>query len=262
MRLPLPDPRPGAAPRGDRRRHLRRVRRGDGVGGRPELHGHEEVRRSPEGGEEENRPQGGGDHRDGEDPWDRGGAGGARFRVPGRVDGWRGRGGARHPPRAGGAGRVRGAAGHRADDPAETAGGVPARRVSPRAWNAGHDRGEEPPQGDPFADPAAPVGHRGSMTGGAGPSGPETVRPGLSRILSAFSRSGSPETSFRTLHIAGSNGKGSTAHFAFDVLRRLPLGPLGLYTSPHLVAPEERIRVDGTTLPPRALRGAVRSAAP
>src|SRR3989304_5551358 len=76
MRLPLPDPRPGADPRGDRRRHLRRVRRGDGVGGRPELHGHEEVRRSPEGGEEENRPQGGGDHRDGEDPWDRGGAGG------------------------------------------------------------------------------------------------------------------------------------------------------------------------------------------
>jgi len=98
------------------------------------------------------------------------------------------------------------------------------------------------------------------MTGGAGPSGPETVRPGLSRILSAFSRSGSPETSFRTLHIAGTNGKGSTAHFAFDVLRRLPLGPLGLYTSPHLVAPEERIRVDGTTIPPRALRVAFRSA--
>lgn len=96
------------------------------------------------------------------------------------------------------------------------------------------------------------------MTGGVGPSGPETVRPGLSRILSAFSRSGSPETSFRTLHIAGTNGKGSTARFAFDVLRLLPLGPLGLYTSPHLVAPEERIRVDGRTIPPRALRDAFR----
>jgi dihydrofolate synthase/folylpolyglutamate synthase len=98
------------------------------------------------------------------------------------------------------------------------------------------------------------------MIGGSGPSGPESVRPGLSRIVSAFSRSGHPEKSFRTLHVAGTNGKGSTACFAYDVLRRLPLAPLGLYTSPHLVAPEERIRVDGVTISPRALRDAFRSA--
>ncbi|MBP2682893.1 MAG: Dihydrofolate synthase [Deltaproteobacteria bacterium] len=98
------------------------------------------------------------------------------------------------------------------------------------------------------------------MTGGVKPSGPESVRPGLSRILSAFSRSGNPERAFRTLHIAGTNGKGSTACFAFDVLRRLPVGPLGLFTSPHLVSPEERIRVDGTKISPRALRDGFRSA--
>ena len=98
------------------------------------------------------------------------------------------------------------------------------------------------------------------MIGGSGPSGPETVRPGLSRIVSAFSRSGHPEKTFRTLHVAGTNGKGSTASFAYDVLRRLPLGPLGLYTSPHLVAPEERIRVDGVMISPRALRDAFRFA--
>jgi len=98
------------------------------------------------------------------------------------------------------------------------------------------------------------------MIGGTGPSGPENVRPGLSRIVSAFSRSGHPEKAFRTLHVAGTNGKGSAASFAYDVLRRLPLGPIGLYTSPHLVAPEERIRIDGEMISPRALRDGFRVA--
>ncbi|MGZ8432708.1 MAG: bifunctional folylpolyglutamate synthase/dihydrofolate synthase [Candidatus Deferrimicrobiaceae bacterium] len=98
------------------------------------------------------------------------------------------------------------------------------------------------------------------MIGGSGPSGPEIVRPGLSRIVSAFSRSGHPEKAFRTLHVAGTNGKGSTACFAFEVLRRLPIGPIGLYTSPHLVAPEERVRIDGKMISPRALRDGFRVA--
>ena len=98
------------------------------------------------------------------------------------------------------------------------------------------------------------------MIGGTGPSGPENVRPGLSRIVSAFSRSGHPEKSFRTLHVAGTNGKGSTASFAYDILRLLPLGPIGLYTSPHLVAPEERVRIDGKTISPGVLRAGFRAA--
>jgi len=98
------------------------------------------------------------------------------------------------------------------------------------------------------------------MIGGSGPSGPEIIRPGLFRIEAAFSRSGHPENTFRTLHVAGTNGKGSTASFACDILRRLPLGPIGLYTSPHLVAPEERVRVDGKMISPRALRDDFRAA--
>lgn len=98
------------------------------------------------------------------------------------------------------------------------------------------------------------------MIRGTGPSGPENVRPGLSRIVSAFSRSGHPEKAFRTLHVAGTNGKGSTASFAYDVLRLLPLGAVGLYTSPHLVAPEERVRIDGNMISPRALRDGFRVA--
>ena len=98
------------------------------------------------------------------------------------------------------------------------------------------------------------------MIGGTGPSGPEFVRPGLSRIVSAFSGSGHPEKAFRTLHVAGTNGKGSTACVAYDILRRLPLGPIGLYSSPHLVTPEERVRIDGKLISPRALRDGFRVA--
>ena len=98
------------------------------------------------------------------------------------------------------------------------------------------------------------------MIGGTGPSGPEFVRPGLSRIVSAFSGSGHPEKTFRTLHVAGTNGKGSTACVAYDILRRLPLGPIGLYSSPHLVTPEERVRIDGKLISPRALRDGFRVA--
>lgn len=98
------------------------------------------------------------------------------------------------------------------------------------------------------------------MTAGGGPSGPEIIRPGLSRMTTALSRSGNPERAFFTLHVAGTNGKGSAACFAFEILRRLPLGPIGLFTSPHLVAPEERIRVDDARIPPRALREGFRLA--
>ena len=94
----------------------------------------------------------------------------------------------------------------------------------------------------------------------AGPSGPENIRPGLSRILRALERSGHPEEGFRTLHIAGTNGKGSTAAMAEAVLRPIAGGPVGLYTSPHLVAPEERIRIDGEKIPEHALAKGFRTA--
>ncbi len=82
----------------------------------------------------------------------------------------------------------------------------------------------------------------------------ERIRPGLERILLALESSGHPERSFRTVHVAGTNGKGSTACFAAAILRRLFSGPVGLYTSPHLVSPTERIRVSGSRIPEKALR--------
>ncbi|MGZ9146909.1 MAG: bifunctional folylpolyglutamate synthase/dihydrofolate synthase [Candidatus Deferrimicrobiaceae bacterium] len=88
------------------------------------------------------------------------------------------------------------------------------------------------------------------MRNTGGPRGPERIRPGLERIRAAFGMTGHPERAFRTVHIAGTNGKGSTACFADAILRRILPEPVGLYTSPHLLSPEERIRVGGERIPP------------
>jgi len=89
----------------------------------------------------------------------------------------------------------------------------------------------------------------------------ERIRPGLERIHLALEMSGHPERSFRTVHVAGTNGKGSTACFAEAILRRLSAGPVGLYTSPHLVSATERIRVSGARIPEASLRRALSRAA-
>jgi len=53
-----------------------------------------------------------------------------------------------------------------------------------------------------------------------------------------------PHSSFRTIHVAGTNGKGSTSHSLAAILQSAGY-KTGLYTSPHLVDFRERIRVDG-----------------
>jgi dihydrofolate synthase/folylpolyglutamate synthase len=98
------------------------------------------------------------------------------------------------------------------------------------------------------------------MTGKAGFGRPEGIQPGLERILAALDLSRHPERSFRIFHVAGTNGKGSTASFLEAILRRLPAGPVGLYTSPHLLSPEERIRIDGKRIPSGSLASQLRKA--
>lgn len=63
---------------------------------------------------------------------------------------------------------------------------------------------------------------------------------------------GAPEKKLRILHVAGTNGKGSTAAIAEAILREAGWRT-GLYTSPHLIDFAERIRVDGRTIGRRAL---------
>lgn len=73
------------------------------------------------------------------------------------------------------------------------------------------------------------------------------MRPGLDAIARVLAHLGHPERRFPALHIAGTNGKGSTAAFAEAMLRGAG-ARTGLYTSPHLVRYTERVRLDGLEL--------------
>jgi len=74
------------------------------------------------------------------------------------------------------------------------------------------------------------------------------IKYDLARMIDLAERTGHPERSFRTLHVAGSNGKGSTCAFLAAMLQAAG-HRVGLYTSPHLVSFRERIRVDGLAAP-------------
>jgi dihydrofolate synthase / folylpolyglutamate synthase len=70
------------------------------------------------------------------------------------------------------------------------------------------------------------------------------IKLGLATMTALMGRLGMPQTTYRTLHIAGTNGKGSTAAMAAAILQAAGYR-VGLYTSPHLVEFRERIRVNG-----------------
>jgi dihydrofolate synthase/folylpolyglutamate synthase len=76
---------------------------------------------------------------------------------------------------------------------------------------------------------------------------PMAVRLGLERMERALDALGHPEAGLRILHVAGTNGKGSTCAMAAAALR-LAGHRTGLYTSPHLVRFNERIAVDGAPI--------------
>ncbi len=73
-------------------------------------------------------------------------------------------------------------------------------------------------------------------------------KPGLERIRRLLGRLGDPQKELKFVHIAGSNGKGSTAAMLASVLTAAGLRT-GLYTSPHLWHFHERFRVDGVPIP-------------
>jgi dihydrofolate synthase/folylpolyglutamate synthase len=70
------------------------------------------------------------------------------------------------------------------------------------------------------------------------------IKLGLVTMKELMVRLGMPQTRYRALHIAGTNGKGSTAAIVAAVLQAAGYR-VGLYTSPHLVEFRERIRVNG-----------------
>jgi len=78
------------------------------------------------------------------------------------------------------------------------------------------------------------------------------IRPGVDRVRALLDRLGNPEASFRTIHVVGTNGKGSTAAFLSAVLSAAGHST-ALFTSPHLVNFGERFRINGQEPGPEQL---------
>jgi dihydrofolate synthase/folylpolyglutamate synthase len=73
------------------------------------------------------------------------------------------------------------------------------------------------------------------------------VKLGLDNIRHLLRRMGDPQKNFRTIHVAGSDGKGSTCAILASVLRASGYR-VGLYTSPHIIRFNERIQIDGVPI--------------
>jgi len=74
--------------------------------------------------------------------------------------------------------------------------------------------------------------------------GKKAYKPGLDNIVTLCDQLNNPQHSFKSLHIAGTNGKGSSSHFIASILQEHGF-KVGLYTSPHLKSFTERIKING-----------------
>ena len=72
----------------------------------------------------------------------------------------------------------------------------------------------------------------------------KTAKLGLERMQAVLKALGNPERAYRVVHVAGTNGKGSTCAMIEAGLRAAGVRT-GLFTSPHLIEPTERIQIDG-----------------
>src|SRR5205814_9669558 len=82
------------------------------------------------------------------------------------------------------------------------------------------------------------------------------IKFGLENITAIVERLGRPERAYRTVHIAGTNGKGSVTAM-IDAALRAAGRRSARYTSPHLMDLRERFVVDGQPVSPQALDSAV-----
>ena len=73
-------------------------------------------------------------------------------------------------------------------------------------------------------------------------------RPGLSRTIELTNRLGNPQNSLKFIHVAGTNGKGSTSAMLASILQRAGY-KVGLYTSPFILRFNERMQINGVDIP-------------
>lgn len=82
--------------------------------------------------------------------------------------------------------------------------------------------------------------------------GQAAYKPGLERSRALARHFGNPQDKWPSIHIAGTNGKGSVSHLIASTLQSQGY-KVGLYTSPHLVDFRERMRVNGAMIPKDAV---------
>ena len=78
--------------------------------------------------------------------------------------------------------------------------------------------------------------------------GASAYKEGLGNTIALDNHLGNPHRLYKTVHVAGTNGKGSTSHTLAAILQKAGM-KVGLYTSPHLVDFRERIRINGIQVP-------------
>ena len=78
--------------------------------------------------------------------------------------------------------------------------------------------------------------------------GQAAYKADITNTVELMQHLGNPERKFRSIHVAGTNGKGSVSHMLASVLMQAGY-KVGLYTSPHLVDFRERIRINGQMIP-------------
>src|SRR5207342_221239 len=84
--------------------------------------------------------------------------------------------------------------------------------------------------------------------------GAAAYKADLNNILALSQELGNPEKKFKSVHVAGTNGKGSTSHMLAAILQKAGY-KTGLYTSPHLHDFRERIRINGQMIPENKVIG-------
>jgi dihydrofolate synthase / folylpolyglutamate synthase len=78
--------------------------------------------------------------------------------------------------------------------------------------------------------------------------GKAAIKPKLTNIILLCEALGNPQNSFKSIHVGGTNGKGSSSHFLASILQEHGL-KVGLYTSPHLKDFRERLKINGLEAP-------------
>lgn len=78
--------------------------------------------------------------------------------------------------------------------------------------------------------------------------GAAAMKSGLHNIIALCEALGNPQHQFKSIHVAGTNGKGSTSHFLSAVLQSAGY-KVGLHTSPHLKSYTERFKINGQPAP-------------